>query len=215
MIPQFSKEVVPGFIAVEGLDGAGTTTQSALLERALAKAGHKTVLTLEPSHGPIGNIIKHQLRGRLNGCADPARNDRQLAYLFAADRHDHLYNATDGIVPLTQRGFTVITTRYHFSSWAYNARTPEDFEVINRLNCDFPLPQVVVYLTVPLEVSLARLAKRDVREFYEKEEELLRVSRNYEKMFDHIPERVVRAESVGDPEVVAAGIFDKVIALLR
>jgi len=87
-------------IALEGIDGAGTTTQAALLREAVEAHVGRCLLTREPSDGPIGTQVRQVLRGRLlgggpgaerDGASGPAPFDRRaLALLFAADRLDHL-----------------------------------------------------------------------------------------------------------------------------
>lgn len=205
--PSYSKEVLPGFIVFEGLDGAGSSTQAGLLQRNLEERGRRVVLQGEPTAGPIGNLIRQVMRGRLLVSADRGETERQLAYLFAADRHDHLYNATDGVLHLLGAGFLVISTRYFFSSHAYNASTPDRFDLVDRLNRDFPLPELVVYLTCPLELSLARLDQRDLKEFYERRDEQTRVREAYEAVLAPLGGRVLRFESDGDPERTAGEIL--------
>jgi thymidylate kinase len=72
----------------------------------------------------------------------------------------------------------------------------------------------LVYLAVPLSESLRRLEKRDVREFYEHEEELRRVAAAYEELLAGLGERVLRYESVGDAEALGRRIATDVIARL-
>src|SRR5688500_15875611 len=79
------------FIVLEGLDGAGTTTQLGRLAEALRARGQRVHTTCEPSTGPIGALIRQALTGRLGlpGGRGPL-DDATLALLFAADRTDHL-----------------------------------------------------------------------------------------------------------------------------
>ena len=103
----------PGrFFVIEGLDGAGTTTQVHLLHRRL-RACRTVHLTREPSDGPAGLQIRLVLENRVK--VDPA----VLAALFAADRMDHLYHEEGGILARLARGSDVITDRYYLSSLAY------------------------------------------------------------------------------------------------
>ncbi|CAN5264155.1 dTMP kinase [soil metagenome] len=215
MQPIYSHQVLTNFIAIEGLDGAGTSTQTDLLAKNLKLHGYHPVATMEPTAGPVGTLIKQIMRGRLKAGATPAQTERQLAYLFAADRYDHLYNEVDGITQTLAKDRVAISTRYFFSSYAYNARTPEDFDLVDRLNRDFPLPQIVVYLTVPPEVSMKRIAGRDVLEFYEKEEELRRVAENYKRIFAPIRDRVIEVESTRDVLDVAEHVCEKVLEKLN
>jgi dTMP kinase len=214
MQPTYSQSTLENFVVIEGLDGAGTSTQATLLERGLNRAGIRAVLSCEPTPGPVGTLIKQIMRGRLVAAADRLGTERQLAYLFAADRHDHLYNAIDGVTGQIAKGCVAISTRYFFSSYAYNARTEADFALIARLNHDFPLPKAVVYLRVPLDTALDRLGKRDVREFYEREEELRRVSANFDRILAPIRDRVVEVHTDGSVETSAEQILAGVRSLL-
>lgn len=198
MIPTYSQQVLRNFVVIEGLDGAGTSTQASMLADNLNREGTKAILSWEPTSGPIGTLIKQIMRGRLAATGDRQTTERLLAHLFATDRHDHLYNKIDGIESQTAKGFVAISTRYFFSSYAYNARTEADFDLVDRLNRDFPLPQAIVYLKVPLDVALDRIGKRDVREFYEHEAELKRVTGNFDRILEPVRDRVVEVETNGD-----------------
>src|SRR5436190_856608 len=91
------------FIVLEGLDGSGLTTQTALLRDWLAAHGHPVFATKEPSAGPMGAIIRWALTGRLgyppagrHGSPDAGPehwqplDDATMALLYAADRLDHV-----------------------------------------------------------------------------------------------------------------------------
>lgn len=212
MVPTYSGKVLKGLVAFEGVDGSGTSTQSGLLERNLKAAGIRVSGTMEPTGGPVGCLIRSVLRGRLTACATRTETDRFLAHLFAADRFDHLYNSTEGVVKQINAGAVAITTRYFFSSYAYNASNEEIFSLVDRLNCDFPVPEVTVFLRCPVDVSLARIASRDVLEYYEKEDELLRVSRNYDRIFAPIADRVLEYDSRRPAEELAGEILRDVRA---
>jgi dTMP kinase len=76
----------PGrFLVLEGIDGAGTTTQVARLAAALTADGIPVLTTREPSDGPVGVLLRQALARRVEGLSDAA-----LALLFAADRVHHL-----------------------------------------------------------------------------------------------------------------------------
>ena len=75
------------FIAIEGLDGSGGTTQSRLLKEWLEQRGHSVHLTREPSQGPVGQFIKEHL---LTNSGEHQLGENIFPYLFAADRQDHL-----------------------------------------------------------------------------------------------------------------------------
>jgi dTMP kinase len=139
----------PKFIVFEGIDGSGTSTQAKLLQEYFFKRGEKAVLSPEPSEGVIGRLIREIMQTNLISIQDQNKFDRQMAYLFAADRHYHLYNDHDGVFKLIQQEQThVITTRYYFSSLAYNCNNPEEFAFVRQLNQHFPNPDLVIYIDV-------------------------------------------------------------------
>lgn len=211
MKPSYSEFIMPRFIAVEGLDGAGTSTQSHQLAANLEAKGWCVHVHAEPTAGPAGLVIRDILSGKLTRCEDRGRTDQLLAHLFAADRFDHLYNDKDGVAKLTGDGAVVMTTRYFFSSYAYNARTQEDFDLVDRLNRHFPLPELVIFLHVPVEVSLERLAQRAAREHYENEAELRRVAANFERILEPLGDRVLRFDCTQSVEETASEISGKVL----
>lgn len=179
------------FIVLEGIDGSGTSTQSELLKDYFIAQGDKAVISPEPSNGIIGNLIRQALKKRILFTEDNDLFDEQMAYLFASDRHDHLYNDTDGVFKLNKDGFHVISTRYYFSSLAYNCHTTEQFEFVKRLNYKFPNPDLVIYCDLPVEVSLARIQGRSIKEIYETKNKLTQVRENYQAIFRNYSDRLL------------------------
>src|SRR6266542_2004506 len=98
------------FIALEGLDGAGISTQARRLAARLDKAGVNYYVTREPTDGPVGSQIRLALTGRLK--VDPTT----LALMFAADRSDHINHA---VLPRLEAGVHVVSERGVLSSLAY------------------------------------------------------------------------------------------------
>lgn len=96
------------FIAFEGIDGSGKSTQVKLLTDHLIKAGHKVYATFEPTDSPIGSLIRSIFNHKLEA------DHRVIAGLFVADRLDHLLNKSNGILKKLEEGYTVITDRYYF-----------------------------------------------------------------------------------------------------
>jgi dTMP kinase len=132
------------FIVFEGIDASGKSTQAALLQDYLMRRGYKAVITSEPSSGPIGNLIRQSMKERVLFSRDEEHLEAQMAYLFAADRHDHLFNDVDGVLKLLSDGYIVIATRYYFSSLAYQGDGPEEFEFVRKLNEKFPNPNLTI-----------------------------------------------------------------------
>ena len=99
-------------IALEGIDGAGTTTQIERLSAYIQSLGWRVQTTAEPSKGPVGLLLRQALRGA------PSMDEATLALLFAADRLDH---GRRQILPALAAGEVVLTDRYILSSYAYQA----------------------------------------------------------------------------------------------
>jgi len=138
-------------VVLEGLDGAGTTTQAARLAAALRRAGIRVTLTREPSDGPIGRLLREALRrgvpGRGEGLSDAA-----LALLFAADRLDHLASTLE---PALAAGRVVVCDRYLLSSFAYQGRVL-GWRWVEALNARAPAPDLTLFLQVRPGVAAAR-----------------------------------------------------------
>jgi dTMP kinase len=205
----------PLFIVFEGLDGSGTSTQSRmLLDHLRAVRGERAHLTSEPSGGPIGQMIRSALSGRLAFSSDDTLYDHQLAYLFAADRHDHLWNDTDGVMRLLERGEHVVCTRYFFSSYAYHCRDAEELAFVRSLNAKFPDPDAVIFIDVAVETSAGRLAERPHLDRYESVEKLRTVRAAYEDSFEQYQGPLLRVSGTDRPEAIHARIAGFVDGLL-
>ncbi len=103
----------PGlFIAFEGGDGAGKSTQTLLLAKALSDAGRTVLRTREPGGTPVGEKLRSLVLEHGQGEIDA----RTEALIFAAARAAH---ATQVIAPAVARGEVVISDRYADSSIAY------------------------------------------------------------------------------------------------
>ena len=109
--------ILKNFVVFEGLDGTGTTSQLRLLQEAFAALGRQDAVqfTCEPTDGAIGKLIREALSGALEFDA------QTIAYLFGADRCEHIYGK-EGIVAQLHAGKAVFSDRYLFSSLAYPAR---------------------------------------------------------------------------------------------
>lgn len=162
------------FIVLEGLDGSGQSTQAVLLSQYLKKQGRKVYLTAEPTQHLIGGLIKSQLAGEWKSSA------QCLQLLFTADRAYHLEKE---IIPLLERGITVICTRYVLSTLAYGAVDIRDAKWLMDINKKFILPDRTFLLKVSPKTCIQRIKKeRFHKELFEKENKLKKVYRNYLKL---------------------------------
>lgn len=197
------------FIVFEGIDCSGKSTQAKLLKDYLITRGSKAVISPEPSSGPIGNLIRETLKQRIIFTSDRQKFDEQMAYLFAADRHYHLYNDIDGVFKLTQQdNCHVISTRYYFSSLAYNCNTQAEFEFVSCLNQKFPNPDLAVYIDIPIEISISRLSERASLEIYETEDKLKGVRQNYYHVFQDYKGHLLKLDGTQSKETIHQQITD-------
>lgn len=201
------------FIVFEGIDGSGTSTQSELLKDFLLDNGISAVTTCEPSSGPIGNMIREGFKKRLSFVSDEKLFDEQMAYLFAADRHDHLYNEVDGIYALNNKGITTISTRYFFSSLVYHVSNDEEYSFVKKLNEKFPLPDLTIYIDNPVEISLQRISLRAHRDAYENKEKLEKVKLNYKRVFEEYSENLLAIDGSMSINEIHDEIKKKVVNL--
>jgi dTMP kinase len=177
------------FVVIEGLDGAGTTTQAARLAAALAKRGVPVRVTHEPSEGPIGSMVRQVLTGRIVLPAGRAPGWATMALLFAADRMDHVESE---IEPFLLSGGTVISDRYDASSLAYQSVVsgrggPETVEWIRSLNRHALRPDLTIALDVAPEVAAARRqARGEPAQLYEQNEVQRALAVFYKALPEHM-----------------------------
>jgi dTMP kinase len=164
-------------IVIEGLDGAGTTTQTRLLERWLVTYCHLDAMTTrEPSNGPIGAMIRAILAKRLS--SDPLT----LAGLFATDRLDHIFRP-GGIYDQLKTGKWILMDRYYLSSFAYQASTmnEEQIQWLRAIHAPCPRPDLTVFIDVPVDICLERISQNRYAEFelFEKKAALEEIRTQY------------------------------------
>lgn len=196
------------FIALEGIDGSGKSTQARLLGKKLEEAGHKVYLTFEPTNRPIGVMIRTILKG-----GSPT-DERVIAGLFVADRLDHLLNPEDGIIQKLQDGFTVICDRYCFSSYAYQGTHMDMDWVINAnaMSANILRPNINIFIDVAPEVSIGRInANRESVELYETLGNLTLVRAKFFEAFDKLQyqEQIALVDGNQTVEVIANDIYTR------
>ncbi|MFT7582038.1 MAG: dTMP kinase [Myxococcota bacterium] len=204
------------FIVLEGIDGAGTTTQSRQLVEWLTGRGELAIGTHQPTDGPIGNLIRQILRGRMVATpfdrstepVDPAA----VALLFAADRLDHIQNV---IEPALRSGRHVICDRYVVSSFAYQS-LDTDLRFVRQINEKAFSPDLTLFLDVRAEVAMNRIeASRTNKESFEQLGTQKKVAANYRKLLtEYRGSRVVTIDGEDAQHNVSLKIRSEVEALL-
>lgn len=203
----------PGvFIAFEGIDGAGKSTQVRRLASRLSSQGIRCYETREPTDSPIGSLIHQMMTGRV------IADDKVIASLFIADRVDHLLNKTDGILDMISSGVSVITDRYYFSSYAYNGIGIDMDWVIqgNSISSGVLRPTLTVFLDIPVSSAIKRIERERFRtELYETQARLSAVRKKYFEAFERLKdvENVAVIDADADVSTVGNRIWNVVSGL--
>lgn len=194
------------FIAIEGIDGSGKSTQAKNIAKRLEAEGHKVYLTFEPTDMRIGKMIRSILGGKEKA------DEKVIAALFAADRLDHILHETEGILKKLAEGYIVITDRYYFSSYAYHgAHLDMDWVIAsNQMAANILKPTVNIFVDVSPEVAMQRInANRETVEIYETLDNLKAVQSQYVRAFEKLQqeEHIVKVNGDETPENVTEALW--------
>lgn len=197
------------FIAFEGIDGSGKSTQLALLAAALEASGVDVVRTKEPTDGPWGRRIRELARSN-----ERVAPETELAW-FVEDRREHMARI---VAPSLAAGRVVLSDRCYLSSVAYQgARGLDPAKVLSDSEAEFPRPDLAILVVVSPEHALERISSRGgVAEPLFEEVEFLRA---VARVFDLLEcPYLARVDGEGAPEAVhrnvAALVRDR-LGLLR
>jgi dTMP kinase len=194
------------FIAFEGGEASGKSTQADLLKAHLESMGEKVVLSREPGGTPLGNQLRHILLDPATGNISP----RSEALLYAADRANHVFAL---IKPALEHGDVVISDRYMDSSIAYQGAgrvlQPAEVARISRWATESLMPNLTIVMDLPADVGLSRLQSPDRLE----QEPLMfheRVRREFLNLANVDPERYFIVDATLPKEEIAQLIADRV-----
>lgn len=185
MLKRLEKGVL---IALEGIDGAGKTTQASRLSEVLSQMGYDVVRTKEPTDGPWGRQLRESSKtGRL------APEDE--LELFIKDRKEHVSRL---ITPKLAAGSIIIVDRYYFSTVAYQGARGIPTAQLLKVNEDFaPPPDVLFLLEIPPEEAMKRIHKRgDLGNLFEEETSLRAVAKVFAAMDFPYLKKIDGTESV-------------------
>lgn len=204
----------PGvFVAFEGGDGAGKSTQALKLAAWLKVIGRDYVLTREPGATPLGKQIRELLL--THGEVPPA--PRAEALLYAADRAHHVDTV---IRPALRRGAVVVTDRYVDSSLAYQgagrALKVDEVAYVSAWATEGLKPDLVVLLDLAPADGLARADDRGAADRMESESLSFhqRVRQAFLDRAESDPERYMVVDASGNAEIIAEQVRDRVAVLL-
>ncbi len=198
------------FVAFEGGEGAGKSTQSQALASALEERGFHTLLTFEPGDTAVGKELRRIV-------LDPATgelSDRTEVLLYAADKAEHVDTV---VLPALERGEVVITDRYVDSTLAYQgvgrSLGVEDVERVARWATRDLRPHLTVVLDVEPEHGFGRFDGRDRIEG-ESPEFHQRVRSAFLEMAAADPEHYLVLDARRPVDEIAAGVWQRVEPLL-
>ncbi|QQM42504.1 dTMP kinase [Streptomyces liliifuscus] len=199
------------FIALEGGDGAGKSTQAEALAEWIRAKGHEVVVTREPGATPVGK----RLRSILLDVSSAGLSHRAEALLYAADRAEHV----DTVVrPALERGAVVVSDRYIDSSVAYQGAgrdlSPTEIARINRWATDGLVPHLTVLLDVPPETARERFTEAPDRLESEPAEFHARVRSGFLTLAAADPGRYLVVDAGQEPEAVTTVIRHRLDVVL-
>lgn len=189
------------FVAFEGGDGAGKSTQSRLLAGALTALGREVVMTREPGGTELGAAIRQVL---LHGDHVAPRAE---ALLFAADRAHHVATL---VRPALQRDAVVLTDRYLDSSIAYQgvarALRHDDVRDLSMWATEGLLPDLTVLLDVTAEQGRSR--RGGVHDRLEREDNAFHeaVRKGYLRLASQDPDRYLVLDAADDPAALHGAV---------
>lgn len=172
-------------IVFEGIDGSGKSTLSTMVLNALVERNFPIVKFNEPTNFEKGMKIRQFLRKEIH-----LSREEQIE-LFLEDRKDSLEK---NVYPNIKAGNSVILDRYFYSMAAYQSDELLEPEKIIEMNISrgYPIPDIVIYLDINPEISLARTRRRNINEHFENLDTLKKVRQSYEKV---IPKTALRLDS--------------------
>jgi dTMP kinase len=206
-------------IAFEGIDGSGITTHSKAISQKLKELGYNTIYTKEPTNEVIGNIINNILNRKFV-------DNKIMGLLFAADRLWHYYygdGISKGLAELLNEGYIVITDRYKYSSFAYQGLNDETLDWIVELNKFAPDPNIIIFLDVPIDISLKRVSARGNISVFENKNFLIEVKKRFQNILKIAEKNGIKVITINEYEndnmksieSVDKEIIDNLLLLLK
>jgi dTMP kinase len=169
------------FIVFEGIDGSGKSTAIGEISARLEPLGLSCIALREPTEKTDAS---REIRRILRTAKEvDAKISKDLLELFLIDR---LWDLKHQILPALAAGKIVLLDRYFFSTAAYQAMDSGQIQAIlddYLANHQIRLPELVVFLDLPVNIALARMKSRAQLDVFETEARLTRIAQNYREVF--------------------------------
>lgn len=214
------RNTYPGtYIAIEGIDGSGKTTQVEKVAAYLQSIGKDVVFTQEPKHDLlVGKIIRDALSSKIE------LPSVALQYLYSADR---VINHETVVKPALASGKTVLSHRVFWSAVPYGLMDKimdndgtYDFNEAEQILVaqgilsmyhQFVVPDKTFYLTVSVDSAMERLANmHKAKEIYEKREKLEKIHKGYEMLLHRFPKEFIVINGEQSEERVTEEIINTI-----
>jgi len=175
-------------IAIEGIDGSGKSTLAQNLSTTLQQRGFDTVLTKEPGASALGKEVRKLIQTQIIPLAPLAEY-----LLFAADRAQHF---AELIIPALAQNKLILSDRMSDSSLAYqgygNGLDLEMLRTINSWTMSTIVPDITIFVRVPVDIALERAKKRGSLSAYEQRTDFLhRVAHGFEELYKNRTDVIV------------------------
>lgn len=193
-------------IAIEGIDGSGKSTLAHNISIALNEQGFDTTLTKEPGASEIGKEIRKIIQAQNIAFCSKAEY-----LLFAADRAQHF---AELIIPSLEQKKLIISDRMSDSSLTYqgygNGLDLEMIKTINSWTMSTIIPDITIFVRVPVELALERAKKRGSLSAYEKRENFLhKVADGFEKIYKNRKD-VIIVDGTQSPESLTTHVCNAI-----
>lgn len=204
------------YIALEGVDGSGKTTQVQKLQEYFKSQGKEVVVTREPrKEGLIGDLVQKILTGK------EKVPTIAIQYLFSADRSAH---HEELVLPALKKGMVVITDRCFWSAIVYGIldrtggaydKNDADLLLINQsilsMYHQFTVPDYTFYLKISLDTALSRINKKsDVREIYEDKKKLEKIIEGYQYLKNKFTDEIIEMNGEEHVDAVTKNILERI-----
>lgn len=202
----------PVYIAFEGIEGCGKSTQALALADRLRKAGHSVVSTRETGGTAIGARVRDILHDPMNTHLDSIAE----ALLIAGDRAQH---RAEVLTPAFESGHHVVSDRSVHSTIAYQGygrQLPLDMvRAVNDWALQGRWPDLVILLDMSHDEAMSRLRSRDLDRFEREDESFfLRVRDGFQQMAAADPQRWTSIDGSRSSDEIADSVWSSVVPLL-